>query len=136
MKAHLKRRYLEDEKKVLGILAMEGSGAGRVHIELGLTRSLIKATMKSLAFSRKLQVTFANISCGTFFKCYNKDSVRLNVQCPICPEICTLSHLRCHLSVQLPHSGDEEELVEYLARLVKSADPKLRLLPIPIQSPE
>ena len=68
VKAHLKKRYLADEKRTLDLLASEGSGACVVHRELGLTRAIIKRTLKSLDHSRRLQMVFANISCGTFFK--------------------------------------------------------------------
>ena len=136
MKAHLKRKYLADERRVIEISASEGSGACKVHLELELNRSVIKTAMQSLDFSRRFQMIFANLICGTYFKYYNKEGDRLQVRCPLCSAVCTLSHLQTHISQQFPRGGEESDLVDYLVNLVKIADPKPKLLPLPIQNPE
>ena len=123
------------KKKTMDLLASEGSGACMVHKELGLTRAIIKGTLKSLDHSRRLQMVFANISCGTFFKYYNQEGVRLQTNCPLCPEVCTLSHLQSHISAAFPRTGGEDEMVDYLVCMATVANPGSRLLPLPIQDP-
>ena len=135
VKAHLKRRYNEDEQKLISILAKEGSVACYNYEQLSLNRSLIKATLKSLDEDRKKQMTFASIACGTFFKYYNKGGERLPVRCPLCPATCSLHHILSHLKQEPPADmQEEEEWVTYLSALAHAMTPKFRqsLLPVPI----
>ena len=48
VKAHLKRQYQEDDRRLIPILATEGSVACGIHVELGLIRPSIKEVLKSL----------------------------------------------------------------------------------------
>ena len=48
LKAHLKRRYLSEEQRIMSLLAMEGSLACQVQAQLHLTRASIKAVLESL----------------------------------------------------------------------------------------
>ena len=107
-----------------------------VHEELTLTRATIKGALKSMDYSRRLQTVLANISCGTFSKYYSKEGVRLSVKCPLCSEVCALPHLQGHMSERFPRNGEEDDIINYLVRLVKKADPGSRLLPLPTQDPE
>ena len=127
--AHLTRRRLEEERRVINILASEGSGACMVRQTLRLNRPLIKATMKSLDYSRRMQIVFANVACGTFFKYYKKDSERVGVRCPLCPEAC---NLQSHLPKRFPKYGEESELAEYPVCLTKRVAPSSSILPLPL----
>ena len=73
---------------------------------------------------------------GTFFRYYRKEGERLSVKCPLCSEVCTLSHLQGHLSERYPINGEEDDVIDYLVRLAKKADPGSSLLPLPIQDSE
>ena len=136
IKAHLKRRYQGDEKKVISILASEGSGACEVHQKLRLSRQVMKAATKSLDHCRRQQQVLASIACGTFFKYYDRNGVRLQVKCPICSEVCTFLHLLSHVSVEAPVEGEEDEMVEFPIELTKIANPAPLLLPTPIMTTE
>ena len=117
----------------MDLLASEGSGNCMVHKELGLTRAIIKGTLKSLDHSRRLQMVFANISCGTFFKYYDAAGNRQQVKCPLCEEPCSLTHLQNHLPMENPDPENEEELVEYLSSLTELVAPSSTVIPIPLQ---
>ena len=134
-KAHIKRKYLLGEQEVLHILAGEESLACRIHAELNLTRATIKATLQAMADSRKHQMVFASVACGTFFKHYAKTGRRLNVKCTLCKEISTLQHLQMHMVESSPDlDATQETSVEYLVKLIQVITPQTTTLPIPIQS--
>ena len=92
--------------------------------------------MKSLDHCRRQQQVLASIACGTFFKYYDQDGVRLQVKCPICSEVCTFPHLLSHVSVEAPAGGGEDEMAEFLIALTKIANPAPLLLPTPIMITE
>ena len=132
-KAHVKRKYLIDEKEVLLILAQEGSLACQIHAELNLTRAMIKATLQALAGDRKHQTVFASVACGAFFKYYGKSGNRLQVKCTQCNETSTLKHIETHVAEAQPKSeAIQDEWVEYLVKLIQGITPQTRVLPIPI----
>ena len=133
LKAHLKRRYRSDESKLISLLATEGSTACKIHDELSLSRALIKSTLKTLDGSRLQQVTLASIACGTFFKYYNSEGLRLRVRCPLCQEVNSISHLQTHLAHKMPVTADMEEWTLYLSALATLVTPKSRILPQPIE---
>ena len=78
-------------------------------------------------------MVLANIMRGTFFRYYNKRGIRLQAQCPLCPEICTSEHLCSHLQAALRQLDQPELPVEYLAMLTGLVAPKFGALPNPIQ---
>ena len=134
VKAHIKRRYRGDEKKLITLLAGEGSMACKIHQELNLSRPIIKEVLKALDGCRKQQMTFANIVRGTFFKYYSKTGQRLTVRCPLRGDINALQHLQNHLKIKTPDILDEDGWVAYLKTLAIMVTPKsgATLLPTPV----
>ena len=132
-KAHIKRKYLTDEKEVLRILAEEGSLACRIHAELSLTRATMKAVLQATADNRRHQMVFASVACGTFFKYYAKSGLRMPVKCTLCKEISTLEHLQTHINAKPPKADAPQEIwVEYLVKFIPVITPIGTTLPIPI----
>ena len=133
VKTHLKRRYQEDEQRLLSLLAGEGSTTCRIHRDLGLSRMTIKMALKALDSCRKQQMIFASLSCGAFFKYYGKEGELLRVHCPLCQEVNSLEQPQSHLSLLVPDTKEEEELASDLQSLTPLVPPKSRLLPIPLE---
>ena len=132
-KAHLKRKYHEDEHQTLVLLAKAGSYACHIHKRLNLSKAVIYEAFKRFAGTRQSQVLLANILRGTFFKYYEK-GVRLQVRCPLCTEICCLQHLCSHLGATIPQCVSPEEIIDYLVRLIEMVAPQSKTRPKPIQS--
>ena len=79
-------------------------------------------------------MVFANIVCGTFFKTYSREGLKLPVKCPICDEVCTLQHLQGHMPSELSIlDGGEEAMAHFLRALTRATTPKSTVLPAPHQ---
>ena len=72
LKRHLKRRYRDDERSALGLLAMEDSIAAANYCRLGLNRAILKETVRRLRRNRREQTVLANIVCATRFKFFDE----------------------------------------------------------------
>ena len=76
-------------------------------------------------------MVFASIVCGTAFKYYDPEGVRLKVKCPLCGGVNSFEHLQMHFPTQQPATDSEEDLVEYLGALTKFIAPNSPSVPIP-----
>ena len=133
VKAHLKRRYQQDEKSLMTLLDLEGSLACSIQHYLDLDRVTMRAVLSELSSDRQCQMAFAGIVCGTMFKCADKEGNLLPVKCPLCEEVCTLAHLKQHAGLGDPPNVENRDiLVEYLCNLVRSVAPSCRALPSPM----
>ena len=132
-KAHIQRRYQEDEQKVISLLANEGSVARQIQNTLALNRPLIKSALKILDGNRRHQTTLASIVCGTFFKYYSKEGERLKVRRPLRNETDSLAHISTHVGLPTRDPNNEDETVEYLMAPAQKVTPQSSLLPIPIE---
>ena len=56
-----KFRFEEEERVALRCLADQGSGSSSLYLNWGLFRGIIQCAIRGLCFSRKLQVTSANV---------------------------------------------------------------------------
>ena len=134
LRAHLKQRYRRDEQLLISLLAQEGSSACSIHALLNLTRSSIKAVLRTTDDDRKGQMIFASITRRTLFKFYNKEGARLEVKCPLCGIANPLEHTQDHLKRGVPAAhAEEEEQVDFLRALAKTVAPKSKITPDPIQ---
>ena len=134
LKAHLKQRYRRDEQLLISLLAREGSSACLIQTQVNLTRSSLKAVLKGMGDGRGGQMIFASITCGTLFKFYSKEGVRLDVKCPLRGAVNSLRHTRDHLRRNAPEAHvEEEEQVVYLLALARMVAPKSKITLDPIQ---
>ena len=134
LKRHMKRKYREDERDALGILALEGSIASINYCQLGLNRAILKECLRTLHHNRREQVVLANIICATRFKFFQEDGSLLQVQCPNgCGHIDSLAHLlECYNMDTLHCDGTFEEKVSYLSSMARKATKNSPTLPVPL----
>ena len=131
VRAHLKRRYESDEQALIRLLAAEDSKACGIYANFRLTRAIIKSVFGNLDHQRKIQMCFASMVCGTAFKYYNPEGVRLRVKCPVCGDAYSFRHLQTHCPHQQPEPGSEEDMVNYLSTLSKLIAPISPNIPVP-----
>ena len=120
----LKKSYLADELKTIGMLAKWGSASCTIYKELALNRQVIKNAFRKLNRNRHHQVTWAAIICGTRYKVY-EDGRCYPVRCevsPGCEEEDSLAHMLKCCNMTLPSKEEEEEVREdFLSQLVQRA---------------
>ena len=136
-KAHIKRRYREDEIQLLRRLEAEQSQACGIYRALALNRTVIKAALVELAGKRQGQTILAGIICGTFFKHYDREGSQPKVRRPLCGEPNSLDHLQSHQQIgRLPaHNLTAEQVTKFLAKMVRVLLPVTPAIPIPISPP-
>ena len=134
LKKHLKRKYREDERTAIELLAMENSIASANYCKLGLNRALLKETLRRLQHNRRRQVVFANIICATRFKFFDETGTLLNVKCPLgCGEIDSLEHLiKCACLQDPDPAATFEDKANYLRTMAVEATKNCPILPTPI----
>ena len=134
LKRHLKRRYREDERVALELLAMEGSIAGANYCQMGLNRAVLKESLRRLHHNRRHQVILANIICATRFKFFDETGTLLQVQCPNgCGGVDSLDHLlQCYRLGQISPESAFDERVSFLRDMAVRTAHNCPVLPIPI----
>ena len=134
LKRHLKRRYREDERVTLELLAMEGSIAGANYCQLGLNRAVLKGTFRRLRHNRRQQVVLANIICATRFEFFEEEGALLRVRRRNgCGEVDSLDHLlNCHNLGMANADGSFEEKVDFLKSMAVRTARNCPILPTPI----
>ena len=119
--AHLMRRYRSDEANFLGRLETVDSRACGIYAALGLTRDVIKQSMRSLRGARVRQVALSNIICATRFRHYARDGRLLQTLCPVCRQVPdSLEHMLECTGLSLS-PGTQKEAVEFLRELAYRA---------------
>ena len=134
LKRHLKRRYREDERVALELLAMEGSVAGANYCQMGLNRAVLKETLRRLHHNRRHQVVLANIICATRFKFFDETGSLLRVQCPNgCGGVDSLDHLlECHRLGLISPESTFDDKVSFLSTMAVKTARNCPVLPVPI----
>ena len=132
----MKRKYSEDERKAIGLLANEGSRACTNYCQMGLNRAVIKAVIKTLHFNRRWQVNLASIICATRFKFFNKHGRLPPVACPNgCGEADSLAHMKLCYGLSLPDSEDSfQEKIRTLKRAAIMTARNSPLIPVPLNT--
>ena len=134
LKRHLKRRYRDDERAALELLAMGGSIAGANYCQMGLNRAILKETLRRLHHNRRHQVVLANIVCATRFKFFDETGSLLQVRCPNgCGNVDSLDHLlECHNMGQISPESTFDEKVSFLSATAVKTARNCPALPTPI----
>ena len=134
VKAHLLSRYQVDEARFISLLSSEGSIASQIFTDLKLNREVLRIALNSLKFSRKLQVTMGSIICATRFKYFDKAGNILPVSCPKCKKEDSFEHLLGCAELELPSTGEESSMAEFLRHMAVKAVGGNPGLPTPILS--
>ena len=122
VKRNCKTRYKADEARVLRALEQVGSISSSIFRCLGLSRDIIRRTIKRFRGRRRPQVVLATIICATRFKTIAPDGGLLEVRCLKCGGTDSFEHLLECMSVgPLPNLTKEEDVVDFLVRLTWAA---------------
>ena len=135
LKKHQKRKYNDDERGVIGLLAAEGSLACQNYCKMGLNRVIIKTVLRRLQHDRRQQVALAGMLCATRYKYFNEKGQLLPTQCPNgCGSPDSLEHmLLCYgLAAVLPEQ-DLETKVKRMWQIAKAISKNTPAVPVPVQ---
>ena len=136
LKKHMKRRYYEDERKAIGLLAEEGSTACIGYCRLGLNRAVIKASMKSLQAKRQWQVCLASVICATRYKFFDEKEQLQSARCPNgCGCADSLEHmLECYALEPPDSAAPFQEKANFLRNLAIKVARNSRPIPTPFEA--
>ena len=121
VKEQMKIRYEKDELQAIRPMGQEGSAAGRIFCDLGLTRNIIALALEGLADSRALQVTLCSILWATRFKTL-VDGRLHNTVCRKCGGVDGFQHfLNCANLEIPPRTLNPEPTIAFLIIMARKA---------------
>ena len=134
-KHHLKRRYRNSEREMIGILAAQGSMSSAIFCQLRLTREVIKEAIRRLQSNRMVQTVLATILCATRFKYFNKQGRLMSVSCGNkCGQVETFEHLLKCNNLRIPRNEDNAEVwIKFLCTMARRASKGVTMIPTPME---
>ena len=131
VKDALQLRYEQDELGALGMLGLPGSVSCAIFVEVGLTRSVVRAALAELEGCRAHQTALCGILCATRFK-YGEEGELLPTTCGKCSAEDGFEHLVACVGLVLPEpSLGPTPTVAFPVKLAESAHQVHAGIPIP-----